>query len=89
MDEWFALLTERALRRGVHRSTREPESAIHAFIEAHNEDPMPFIWTKSADEIIAAVARHCGYVRARRHTREGEPAKPGAGARCRRVRGLA
>jgi hypothetical protein len=34
--------------------------APHAFIEARNEDPMPFIWTKSADEVIAAVARHCG-----------------------------
>lgn len=63
VERWFALLTEQALRRGVHRSTRELESAIRAFIEAHNEDPMPFVWTKSADEIIAAVARHCGYVR--------------------------
>tara|TARA_B100001750_G_scaffold125824_1_gene99821 strand:- start:2207 stop:3319 length:1113 start_codon:yes stop_codon:yes gene_type:complete len=59
VERWFALLTERALKRGVHRSTRQLERAIRDFIDAHNEDPKPFIWTKSADQIIAAVARHC------------------------------
>jgi transposase len=63
VERWFAILTEKAIRRGVHRSTRELENAIRAFIDAHNEHPKPFIWTKSADEIIAAVARHCGYIR--------------------------
>jgi transposase len=59
VERWFALLTERALRRGVHRSTRQLEAAIRAFVDAHNQNPKPFVWTKSADEIIAAVARHC------------------------------
>lgn len=63
VERWFALLTERALRRAVHRSTAELERAIRAFIDAHNKDPKPFIWTKTADEIIASVARHCGYIR--------------------------
>ena len=59
VERWFALLTERALKRGVHRSTYELEQAIRGFIEAHNEDPKPFVWRKTADQIIAAVTRHC------------------------------
>ncbi len=59
VERWFALLTERALKRSVHRCTRELEDAIGEFIDQHNEDPKPFIWTKSADRIIAAVQRHC------------------------------
>lgn len=59
VERWFALLTDRALRQGVHRSTGELERAIREYIDSHNEDPKPFIWTKSADQIIASVARHC------------------------------
>jgi transposase len=62
VERWFALLTERALRRGVHRSTKELEQAIREFLDAHNSDPKPFHWNKSADEIIASVARHCQHV---------------------------
>jgi transposase len=58
VERWFALLTEQALKRGVHRSTRQLEAAIRSFIDAHNKDPKPFIWTKTADQIIAAVVRH-------------------------------
>ena len=59
VERWFALLTERALQRGVHRSTRELEQAIRDFLDAHNSAPKPFIWRKTADEIIASVGRHC------------------------------
>ncbi|WP_146661203.1 IS630 family transposase [Enhygromyxa salina] len=59
VERWFGLLTQQALRRGVHRSTAELEQAIREYIAAHNADPKPFIWTKTADQIIAAVARHC------------------------------
>jgi len=59
VERWFALLSERALKRGVHRSTKQLEDAIRQFIDAHNDDPKPFVWTKSADAIIASVARHC------------------------------
>jgi len=62
VERWFGLLTERALRRGVHRSTQELERAIHEFIDAHNDDPKPFLWTKTADQIIASVTRHCQQV---------------------------
>jgi len=59
VERWFALLTERAIKRGVHRNTQQLEQAIREYLDAHNDDPKPFVWRKSADEIIAAVARHC------------------------------
>ena len=59
VERWFALLTERQLRRGVHRSTKELKAAINGFIEQHNSDPKPFIWHKTADQILDSVARFC------------------------------
>ena len=59
VERWFALLTEQQLRRGVFRSTRGLETTIRNYIDAHNQQPKPFKWTKSADEILAAVARFC------------------------------
>ena len=59
VERWFALLTEKQLRRGVHRSTKELETAIRTFIQLHNKDPKPFIWHKTADQILDSVARFC------------------------------
>lgn len=59
VERWFALLTEQQLRRGVFHSTRNLETTIRHYIDAHNEEPKPFIWTKTADEILASVARFC------------------------------
>jgi transposase len=59
VERFFALLTERQIRRGAHRSTAELEAAIAAFIAARNADPKPFRWTKSADDILAAIERFC------------------------------
>jgi len=59
VERWFAALTEKQIRRGVHRSTRELEEAIRRYIEVTNHRPKPFIWTKTADEILASVARFC------------------------------
>jgi transposase len=59
VERWFAELTEKQIRRGVHRSTLQLESAIRHFIEHHNQNPKPFIWTKSADQILDSVARFC------------------------------
>jgi hypothetical protein len=59
VERFFALLTDKALRRGVHRSTAELEASIQACIEATNADPKPFRWTKPADDILAAVQRFC------------------------------
>jgi transposase len=57
VERWFALLTQRQIKRGAHRSVPALEKAIHQFLEAHNEAPKPFVWTKSADEILASIAR--------------------------------
>ena len=59
VERWFALLTEQQLRRGVFHSTRSLETTIRNYIDNHNEQPKPFIWTKTADEILASVARFC------------------------------
>ena len=57
VERWFAELTRKQLQRGVHRSTLQLEADIRTFIETHNENPRPFKWTRSADEILAAVKR--------------------------------
>lgn len=57
VERWFAELTNKQIRHGTYRSVRELERAIREFIDAHNEDCRPFIWTKSADEILSSIAR--------------------------------
>jgi transposase len=59
VERLFGLLTEKQLRRGVHRSTRELEEAIRTFLEHHNSEPKPFIWTKTADQILESLGRFC------------------------------
>src|SRR3954452_1546006 len=59
VEPFFALLIERALRRGVFRSVAELEKAIHAYIAATNADPKPFRWTKTTDDILASIQRFC------------------------------
>jgi hypothetical protein len=59
VERFFALLTERQLRRGAHRSIAALHGAITAFIDQHNDDPKPFRWTKSADDILASIERFC------------------------------
>jgi transposase len=59
VEGWFSLLTRRCLQRGVFVSTDSLKAAIQTYIEQTNLDPKPFIWTKSADEILASVKRFC------------------------------
>ena len=59
VERWFAELTRKQLRRGVHTSTGQLEQDIRSFIERHNQNPKPYRWTKSADEILASVRRFC------------------------------
>lgn len=59
VERWFAALTEKQIKRGSHRSTRALEDAIKSYLEVTNENPKPFVWTKSADEILDRVARLC------------------------------
>lgn len=57
VERWFALLTNRRLRRRVFRSVKDLEAAIREFLDAHNAQPKPFRWTKSPDQILASIAR--------------------------------
>ena len=59
VERFFALITDKQIRRGVHRSTQQLEADIRAFIDVHNTDPKPFRWTKTADDILAAIQRFC------------------------------
>ena len=59
VERFFSLLTEKQIRRGVHRSTRELEQAIRRYLDVYNETAKPFVWTKTADDIRASVARFC------------------------------
>jgi transposase len=58
VERWFAELTNKRIRRGVFRSVKELEAAIREYIEVHNEDPTPFVWTKTADQILDSIARY-------------------------------
>jgi transposase len=57
VERWFAELTNKQLRRGVHRSVVQLKAAIREFIAAHHAKATPFVWTKSADDILASIAR--------------------------------
>lgn len=57
VERWFAGLTTKQLRRGAHRSVAELEAAILEYIDAHHDTPTPFVWTKTADAILASIAR--------------------------------
>lgn len=59
VERWFSGLTEKQIRRGTHRSTRALEDAIRLYLALNNENPRPFIWLKTADEILASVRRFC------------------------------
>jgi len=57
VERFFGLLTEKQLRRGIFTSVKELEGCIMKFIQLHNKDKKPFIWTKSAEEILTKVGR--------------------------------
>ncbi len=61
VERFFALITGRILRRGVHRSVKEVVDAISAYLKLNNENPKPFSWVKSADEILGSIERFCQY----------------------------
>lgn len=57
VERWFAEITNKRIRRGVFRSVKELEAAIREYIAVHNEDPKPFVWTRTADQILTSIAR--------------------------------
>jgi transposase len=67
VERWFAELTRRKLRRSAHRSVTELETDIRKWISEWNKDPKPFVWTKSADEILTTLAAYCERINASGH----------------------
>jgi transposase len=67
VERWFAELTTKLLRRGAHRSVRQLNADIRAWIDTWNDNPRPFVWTKSADEILDSIARYCDRINESRH----------------------
>jgi len=61
VERFFALITERRIRRGIYRSVAALRADITAFIGHHNADPKPFRWIRSADDILASIERFCRY----------------------------
>jgi transposase len=59
VERWFSELTTKLLQRGVHKNVQQLEADIRNWIATWNEDPRPFVWTKTADEILGSLARYC------------------------------
>jgi transposase len=62
VERWFAELTQKWLKRGTHRSTRELVASIRTWITCWNDDPKPFVWHKTADEILDNLANYCARI---------------------------
>jgi hypothetical protein len=58
---------DQKLRRGAHRSVRQLNTDIRAWIETWNHDPKPFVWTKTTDQILESIARYCTRINESRH----------------------
>lgn len=59
VERFFAEITDRQIKRGAHRSVRELEDAVMRYIDRRNQDPRPFTWVRTADQILDAVKRFC------------------------------
>ena len=67
VERWFSTLTVKRIRRGSFYSTRHLEAAIKDYLQTNNEDPKPFVWTKTADEILQALSRFCSRISGTAH----------------------
>ena len=67
VERWFAELTTKKLRRGAHRSVRDLNADIRAWIETWNNNPRPYVWTKTADQILESIATYCTRINESRH----------------------
>jgi len=67
VERWFAELTTKKLRRGAHRSVHQLNTDIRAWIDTWNEHPKPYVWTKTADQILESISRYCTRINESRH----------------------
>src|SRR5215217_7567776 len=67
VERWFGELTSKLLKRGTHRSVAALNTDIRSWIETCNDDPRPYVWTKTADQILDSIRRHCDRINDSRH----------------------
>jgi transposase len=67
VERWFGELTTKLLKRGAHRSVRQLNTDIRAWMKTWNEDPRPYVWTKPAEQILDSIARYCERISDSRH----------------------
>ena len=67
VERWFGELTTKLLRRGAHRSVRALNTDIRQWIDTWNENPRPYVWTKTADQILDSISRYCQRINQTRH----------------------
>ncbi|GII96938.1 IS630 family transposase [Sinosporangium siamense] len=67
VERWFGYLTDQLIRRGVHKSVQALEGDIRAWMDRWNADPKPFVWTKTAEEILESLAKYCRRISGGRH----------------------
>jgi transposase len=67
VERWFSELTTKKLRRGTHHSVRQLNTDIRGWIETWNDEPKPYVWTKTADQILQSITRYCGRINDSRH----------------------
>ena len=67
VERWFSELTTKLLRRGQHRTVRALNTDIRQWIDSWNENPRPYVWTKTADQILESISRYCGLINDSRH----------------------
>ena len=67
VERWFGELTTKKLQRGTHRSVRALNADIRAWIDTWNDNPRPYVWTKTADQILDTIARYCTRINDSQH----------------------
>ena len=67
VERWFGYLTDQLIRRGAHKSVQALEADIRTWMQQWNSDPKPFVWTKTADEILESLAKYCRRISDARH----------------------
>lgn len=67
VERWFSELTTKKLRRGTHRSVRDLNTDIRNWIDTWNDNPRPYVWTKTADQILDTISRYCTQINDSRH----------------------
>jgi transposase len=66
-ERWFGELTTKKLRRSTHRSVHQLNTDIREWIDTCNDNPRPFVWTKTADQILDSITRYCNRINDSQH----------------------